>query len=123
MSQETAPNNGDGSRRSVKSSVDRVGLPRLTRISEENVKEAISFFDLGSRLMIVLLLREQYSYAEIAEITGRSREVVRLTLSMLHRKLSQCCLDQSVTVTDDVSAVAFDNRDNQGGALIPCRKG
>ncbi len=60
-------------------------LPLLAGISDVAVKEAVARLKPHSRLMLTLLYREQFSYAEIAYINDLAEDSMKVILTKLRR--------------------------------------
>jgi RNA polymerase sigma-70 factor, ECF subfamily len=83
-------------------SIDFQELVQLTSIPDVSVKGAITRLRVQSRLIMILLFREQFSYADIAYITDLSRDSVRLILSRLRTLIPRYLVS---AVTGEVTAV------------------
>ena len=82
---EAAINTLDGGQNYQDTSIESRELLRLTRISDVSIKDVIVRFKPESRLIMILLFRERFSYAEIAYITGLRKDAVRSILGRLRR--------------------------------------
>ena len=88
----SASGSGRGISQNTMTSIKPSHLPRLDSISQVVVKRAISRFRPHSRLMLILLYCERFSYADIACITDHSENTTKAILARLHRKLPQYIL-------------------------------
>jgi RNA polymerase sigma-70 factor (ECF subfamily) len=86
-------------------SVDFQELVQLTDIPDVSIKGAVTRLRVQSRLIMILLFRERFSYADIAYITDLSRDSVRLILSKLRSLIPRYLMP---IVVGEVTAV--DNR-------------
>lgn len=77
----------DGDHSYTDASIDPRGLQVLSGMSGESVKGAIARLDPQSRFIILLLMREQLSWGEIAYVTDLPRETVRSIVSRFQRLL------------------------------------
>ncbi|RJP70460.1 MAG: sigma-70 family RNA polymerase sigma factor [Candidatus Abyssobacteria bacterium SURF_17] len=118
IQRDAAGNSGDRDLQTEMTLVRGVEPSQLTMPSDVVIKDAISRFDPRSRLAVILLLREQLSYSEIAIITGLPRDAVRTALGRLRSQLSYYMIKTSTADTDGSAADATDNWDNEGGALV-----
>jgi DNA-directed RNA polymerase specialized sigma24 family protein len=90
-------------------------LPLLTGISSVAVKGAIARLRPHSRLALILLYRERFSYADIAYIMDLSRDSVRTILSRLRRLLPGYILETAACVTETTESQPIDGE--HGGAF------
>jgi len=123
--------NGNGDRHYSAASIERRELLSLFANPEVVVKGTIARLRPESRLMMILLFRERFSYAEIAYITDLHLSSVRAILQRLRRAIPHflvCHLDQRKTIahrqaTCEEYAAGYDwatnaaGWENEGGAL------
>jgi DNA-directed RNA polymerase specialized sigma24 family protein len=74
------------------SAIEPSHLPLLTGVSDVPVKGAIARLRPRSRLIMILLFRERFSYADIAFITDLSRNSVRTILTRLRAVITSYVL-------------------------------
>lgn len=89
-----APNPRNGGRQSAAGSIDEGELWRLTWIPAPIIRGAIARLRPQSRLIMLLLLRERFSYADIAYITDLPRESIKSILVRLRRLIPRFLADQ-----------------------------
>lgn len=82
---KTATDSDHGGRRYPTASIDRQELSPLTGIPDVFVKSTITRLRAQSRLIVILLFRERFSYADIAYITDLRSASVRSILGRLRR--------------------------------------
>lgn len=78
------------------SSVERNELLSLIGISPVSVKEVASHLSVRSRLIVILALRERFSYAEIAYITGLPNDSIRSILSKARRLIPRYLVQHTI---------------------------
>ncbi|MFH2050065.1 MAG: sigma-70 family RNA polymerase sigma factor [bacterium] len=79
-------------------SIDNRVLSVLPSLSNENMKEAISRLKPQPRLILLLLVREHFTYEEIAYITDLQKESVRTILSRCRRQIYRYLLTQTKVI-------------------------
>ena len=94
---ETVMNSDNGSQPYCLASIDRRELSLLTRISHVPVKAAIARLRPQSRLIVLLLVRERFSYSDIAYITDIRMDSVRSILRRIRRLIPRY-LTENVTL-------------------------
>jgi DNA-directed RNA polymerase specialized sigma24 family protein len=77
----------DGGRHYADASIDRQELLLLTKISHMSVKGTIARLRVQSRLIMILLFRERFSYEDVAYITGLRKDSVKSILGRLRRRI------------------------------------
>lgn len=83
----TSPGARAGAQSYPITSIDRRDLGPLTGMSDASIRGAISGLGAESRLILILMFCERFSYADIAYITGLKAGTVRPALSRLRRML------------------------------------
>ncbi len=81
------------------SSIARTDLLQLAGVSHVSVKQVASRLRVQSRLILILALRERFSYAEIAYITGLSNDSIRSILSQARRLIPRYLVQHTVWFT------------------------
>lgn len=89
--------NGNGQRAHV--SIDERELLILTKIPDVSIRGVIARLRPESRLIIILKMHEEFSYADIAFITDLRRDSVRSILQRLRRLIPQYVLHKSTCLT------------------------
>ena len=112
----------DGPSQFSSASINDQEIQALSEISDTSVKGAVTRLKPQSRLMMILLSDGQFSYRDIAYITGLRVDSVKTILTRLRRLVPRNLvkgetyrllpLDSSVTALD----ASGDNWDNEGGA-------
>lgn len=85
----------DDGRQYPRASIYCRDLLLMTRFSDESVKRVIAHLKPKSRLIMILLFREGFSYADIAYITGLRKDSVRSILDRLRRLILQYLVEYS----------------------------
>jgi len=85
----------DGGRPYKGVSIDRGGLLLLTGMSDSSVRGAIARLRTSSRLITILMMREGFSYADIAYITDIRANSVKSIVGRLHRLIPQYLVQNS----------------------------
>lgn len=89
-------------------------LPLLPGISHVAVKGAIAHLRPHSRLLLMLLYRERFSYVDIVYITDQSENTIKAMLSRLRRLIPGYILETAACVTQIPESQPIDGKD--GGA-------
>ena len=90
-------------------------LLRLAAISDVSVKGAIARFRPPSRLLLLLLYRERFSYADIAFITDQSETTIKAMLSRIRRLIPGYILEIVARVREQSESQPVNGTD--GSAL------
>ena len=91
-----AAGNGNGSSPTVTAaSIDSQELLHLKAIPDAYVKGAVARLRSQPRLIMMLHLRERFSRADIAYITGLSEDSVKSNLNILRRLIPRCIVEHS----------------------------
>lgn len=113
----------DGRSQRSGASVDRQDLQILSQISGSLFKGAATRLSPQSRLIMILHLREQMSYADIAYITDLQVDIVSTTITRLSRLIPQYLVKRERykrrTFGGDQSALdaSNDSWENEGGSV------
>ncbi len=100
-----------GCRRCPPTSIKGWELSLLSNLSDVSVKGATARLRVQSRLIMILLFRERFSYADIAYITNLRRDSVKSTLSRLRRLIPRYLVQNAdCFVTEADSHTAFQAR-------------
>lgn len=113
---ETVVNSGNGDQHHLEASIDQRELGRLAGISSVSVRGVIARLRPESRLVMILLHREQFSYTDIAYIADLHADSVKSILGRLRRMIPRYLApheDSTVTTSpnrsvDQVQVPSFD---------------
>ena len=78
-----------GERRYPEASIEEWELTKLAAVSDVAVKGTIAHLGARSRLIMILLLQERFTYAEIAYVTDLREQSVRMILGWIRRLISR----------------------------------
>jgi len=115
---KTGANNGDSGRQYGVPSIDPRELLLVSRISDVSAKGAIARLRPESRLIMLLLMRERFSHADIAYITDLRKDSVKSIFGRLRRLIPRYLIqraDCSVTAADSRTALQVQGVSSDGG--------
>jgi len=104
----TVEDSGNGGRQPISASIDQSEVLLLTGIPDISVRGTVARLRPQSRLMTLLLMREGFSYAEIAYITDPPKDPVKSTLTRLRKLIPRYLVQQahpSAAATDNPATV------------------
>ena len=123
LSENVSPTAGSGWRipPSPVSAIEHSQLPLLSVISDVSVKGAIARLRPRSRLIMLMLFRERFSYSEITYIMDLSRDSVRTILTRLRTVILRAVCENNVPFIlphDTPAGSTFGSRENGAGSVV-----